>query len=79
MDRHLLAVSNEMSKLNPDRAAVANAASAAAPAAGAGAAAAGATVEDLIARAYSNQIAQKMISRNVEIQSTSANGKESVG
>ena len=31
LDRHLLAVSNEMSKLNPDRAAVANAASAAAP------------------------------------------------
>src|ERR1700756_132882 len=31
LDRHLLTVSNEMSKLNPDRAAVANAASAAAP------------------------------------------------
>src|SRR5229473_3276165 len=31
LDRHLLAVSNEMSKLNPDRAAVASAASAAAP------------------------------------------------
>jgi hypothetical protein len=31
LDRHLLAVSNEMSKLNPDRAAVATAASAAAP------------------------------------------------
>ena len=31
LDKHLLAVSNEMSKLTPDRAAVANAASAAAP------------------------------------------------
>jgi hypothetical protein len=31
LDRHLLTVSNEMSKLNPDRAAVASAASAAAP------------------------------------------------
>jgi hypothetical protein len=31
LDKHLLTVSNEMSKLNPDRAVVANAASAAAP------------------------------------------------